>query len=42
MDLEIIVLGEIGQSEKDKYHVSSLICRIYEQNKLRNKIETEA
>ena len=25
MDLEIIILGEIGQKEKDKYHMISLI-----------------
>ena len=28
MDLEIIILGEIGQIEKDKYFMESLICRI--------------
>ena len=28
MDLEIIILSEISQTEKDKYHVISLICRI--------------
>ena len=27
MDLEIIILREINQKEKDKYHIS-LICRI--------------
>ena len=26
MDLEIIMLSEISQSEKDKYHMISLIC----------------
>ena len=26
MDLESIMLSEISQSEKDKYHVISLIC----------------
>ena len=29
MDLESIMLGEISQSEKDKYSVISFICRIY-------------
>ena len=29
MDLEIIILSEIRQKEKDKYHMISLICRIY-------------
>ena len=33
MDLELIVLSEISQSEKDKYHRMSLIRGIYEQNK---------
>ena len=28
MDLESIVLSEISQSEKDKYHILSLICAI--------------
>ena len=28
MDLEIITLSEIGQTEKDKYHIISLTCGI--------------
>ena len=28
MDLEIIILSEVSQKEKDKYHVVSLICGI--------------
>ena len=28
MDLEKIMLSEISQSEKDKYHMISLICGI--------------
>ena len=28
----------ISQSEKDKYHIILIICGIYEQNKLLNKI----
>ena len=28
MDLEIIVLSEVSQTEKDKYHMISLTCRI--------------
>ena len=28
MDLEIIILNEVSQKEKDKYHVISLICGI--------------
>ena len=27
MDLEIIILSEVSQTEKDKYHMRSLICR---------------
>ena len=26
MDLEIIILSEVSQTEKDKYHMISLIC----------------
>ena len=28
MDLEIIILSEVSQTEKDKYHKISLICGI--------------
>ena len=28
MDLEMIILCEVSQREKDKYHVISLICGI--------------
>ena len=28
MDLEIIILSQVSQTEKDKYHVISLICGI--------------
>ena len=28
MNLEIIILSEVSQTENDKYHVISLICRI--------------
>ena len=28
MDLEIITFSEVSQTEKDKNHVTSLICRI--------------
>ena len=28
MDLEIIILSEVNQKEKDKYHMISLICGI--------------
>ena len=29
MDLEIIILSDVRQTEKDKYHMISLICGIY-------------
>ena len=28
IDLEIIILNEVNQKEKDKYHMVSLICGI--------------
>ena len=28
MDLEVIILSEVSQTEKDKYHMTSLICEI--------------
>ena len=28
MDLEVIILSEVSQKEKDKYHMISFICRI--------------
>ena len=28
VDLEILVLGEVSQKEKDKYHMISLLCGI--------------
>ena len=28
MDLEIIILNEVSQKEKEKYHMISHICRI--------------
>ena len=28
MDLEIVILREVSQTEKDKYHMISLICGI--------------
>ena len=29
MDLEIVILSERSQTEKDKYHMISLICGIF-------------
>ena len=31
MDLEIIILSEVSQIEKDKYHMISPICVIYKK-----------
>ena len=28
LDLGIIILSEVSQTEKDKYHMQSLLCRI--------------
>ena len=28
MDIEIIILSEVSQTEKDKYHMTLLICGI--------------
>jgi len=28
MDLESVILGEISQTKKEKYHMTSLLCRI--------------
>ena len=28
MDPEIVILGEISQTEEEKYHMTSLICKI--------------
>ena len=28
IDLEIIILSEVGWTEKDKYHIISLVCGI--------------
>ena len=33
MELETLILSEISQKEKDKYHMISLISRIYIQHK---------
>ena len=31
MDLEIIILSKVSQTEKDKYHMISLICGIFKK-----------
>ena len=44
MDLEIIILNEVRQKKKDKYHTVSLIFGIqkHDTNKLICKTETDA
>ena len=32
IDLESIILSEVCQTEKDKYHMISLICGIFKKN----------
>ena len=45
MDLKIIILREVSQTEKDKYHFKSLTCGIwymeYDRNELIYKIEKD-
>ena len=43
MDLEIVILSEVSQTEKDKYHMISFICRILKNgtNELIYKTETD-
>jgi len=42
-DLEIVILNEVSQTEKDKYHMISLICGIFKKatNELIYKTEIE-
>ena len=44
MDLEMIILREASQTEKDKYHVILLICRMQKNdtNELLYKTEIES
>ena len=44
MDLEIILLSEVSQAEKDKYYMLSLICGILKNgtNELIYKTEIES
>ena len=44
MDLEIIILSEVSQTEKDKYHMISLICGILKNdtNEIIYKTETDS
>ena len=42
-DLEIVILNEVSQTEKDKYHMISPICGIFKKatNELIYKTEIE-
>ena len=44
MDLEIVILSEVIQTEEDKYHMISLICGFFKNgaNKLIFKTEIES
>ena len=42
VDLENIMLSEISQSEKDKYHMISPICESNKQTELTRKTETDS
>ena len=44
MDLEIVILSEVSQTEKDKYHMISFRCGILKNgaNELINKTEIES
>ena len=45
MDLEIIVLSEVSQTEKDKYFMIWLICGVFKKNDMNEfiyKIETDS
>ena len=44
MDPEIVILSEVSQTEKDKYHMISLICGILKKgaNELIYKTEIES
>ena len=44
MDLEIIIVSEVSQKEKDKYHMTLLLCGIFKNytNKLIYKTETDS
>ena len=45
MDLKMIILSEVSQTEKGKYHIISLICRILKKmitNELIYNTETDS
>ena len=42
MDLEIIILSEVSQTEKDKYHITYMWNLKYDTNELIYKTETDS
>ena len=40
MDIQIIILSEVSQKEKDKYHIS-LTCRIYNMTQVNSSVKQE-
>ena len=44
MDLDMVILSDVSQKEKGKYHMISLICGILKKdtNELINKRETKS
>ena len=39
MDLEIVILSEVSQTQKDKYHMILLICGILKKKKKRTYLQ---
>ena len=42
IDLEIVILSEVSQAEKDKYHMILFMCGILKKNELIYKTETDS
>ena len=38
----MVILSEVNQTEKDKYHMISFMCEIYSVNELIHKTEIES
>ena len=41
MDLEIVIVNEVGQTEKDKYYMILLICRILKKKGTNKVMDVE-
>ena len=33
MELEIVIISEVSQTQKDKYHMTLLICGVFKRHK---------